>query len=253
MSVSTPQVFTTLILTPEIYSKLSPFINEIAEALRVPDLSWSFREEMSNSKGLRIQKDGIIAISNFIKYMAEFSDENGMGRLLLYPVHLRVKGYAIYSDSKLTYYPDPNSAFKKLDNTDNGRCYTIDFNGLNSFNDDFIKFLGGLLLDGQTFIVKTEFGMTSNQYLTAFRFFEGSLTSGQIVPFKGSPSEAIDSVPENLQIYNSEFNEDLASKYDSIIAFLKDNNLLFYYTRHRDYSDWIEDCKMVIYIHNLFK
>ncbi len=54
------------------------------------------------------------------------------------------------------------------------RYFVLDQNNINELSDNFIILLGGFLVDGQTFIIKTE-NTAVNEMITAFNLMQGNL------------------------------------------------------------------------------
>ena len=176
-------------------------------------------------KFLSDHKNTIVDIAGFLKEIALTH-----GVIRIYGFNLRAEGYGVRKDSTLPYHPnqpttqiDPNTP--NAGPNYNNRFFEIDPDKFHLFNDPdngFIKFLGALFADYQSFIIRTD-GMDSNKVIFAFSILLGSLMPSDIISMPYHPSwfRPFDIENEVLEPWDILTYLAWKSKWDSIINTLK--------------------------------
>ncbi|MHA1251912.1 MAG: hypothetical protein ACTSRP_18130 [Candidatus Helarchaeota archaeon] len=198
-------------------------------------------------------KEDIIWIFNFLKYIAMEK-----GTIRIYGYRLSTEGLS-YKDTegKLNYYPSKN--LENVDrgfgisNRENSRYFEISYDdatgNVRSFDlDDFKLFLGALLADAQTFIIRTAADhegnstMGANEVLFAFNFFCNRLEPSNIVGnrrFRAPTTSNGVMTAADRAFYNN-----LAYLWESFMI----NNKISIIHRYKEDSEFFENIKDVGYL-----
>lgn len=204
---------------------------------------------------LRVQREEIINLGNWLKDLANNR------RIEIRPFNTFAKGFAYSKRTNyLSFFPFPT------DVKTGDQRFILDGRteeGYKDFKDNYKIFLGGLLVDHQTFVI-SEIDDDDNviRYLCAFNLLQGALDLdpnsklGTYIPWSDAvPSQyilapTIENFDETL--YNF---EDPKSIINIIKAFHENNKLIGYQRvgdRREELRIWIEICSRLYYIEYAF-
>jgi len=167
--------------------------------------------------GLKSQEEQITRIGKLFKNLAK-----KYGKIRIYPYKSFSTGLGHFA------YLGEHNKFDKfmpplvgsVQGSKRGEVYfEIDYNDLSDFNEGFLNFLGGLLVEKYTFILKAD-GMADNEMLFAFNLLEGLLYPYELTRSSRSQHTTppvIDIYDKNY--YNGNFKEK-ALDFDNIIEIL---------------------------------
>ncbi|TFG11091.1 MAG: hypothetical protein EU535_07775 [Promethearchaeota archaeon] len=180
----------------------------------------------------------VIEIAKFLRDLAQ-----EYGTIQIYGFNLRKEGYGSRHDSALPFHPiqdpskvDPNMPIAGTEK--NNRFFELRQDRLSDFDDPdkgFIKFLGALFADGQTFVVRfgsEETGwLPNNQILFAFRLLGGEIMPQDLKPLTLTyPSRTnLFHTPQGLDsAWNEVKYNEIQTKWLEIIRLLKEKGMLSY-------------------------
>lgn len=171
--------FYTISLTADDYHLFEPYAADILASL--DPLSVRGLEEYKYDKILETQKEQIEQIVTYLKKLAK-----EYGKIIIYPFKTFSNGFGYRRAETGSIKISP--FFPQAWDNDlttmpgNEKYYILDSNTeFGEFQDDFVYFLGGLLLDNHMFIIKTE-SMNENEMITAFSLLDGALSPSEIIP-----------------------------------------------------------------------
>jgi len=183
-------------------------------------------------------------------------------KLGIYPFNTYSSGFAFSQrpDSRgnlpyLSFFPSPENALAD-------QVFFLGKEDFNNFGDSYIKILGGLLVDYQTFVIEEidDSGKTV-KYLIAFNIF-GALALetdienniGLYVPRPQTFGYV--SAPSVTSFDNSLYNKaDPNSIVNILKEFYENNNLIGYQRigdRRKELEAWIRICNSIMFIRNMF-
>lgn len=214
--------------------------------------AYSGEIEFYTANILRAQKDQIIKFGNFLKNLAD--NVGGSNRIAIQPFKTYHDGLA-YSDraAYLTYFPNPKNA-------DADQTFIMEGN----FKDSFIKILGGLLVDHQTFVI-SEIDSAGRvvKYLCAFNLLSGALALKATNPNKLDlyiPRPSTTRYPSAPTITSFDSSLYDISDENSIVNVMKDfyenDNVIGYQRispRSDEFTVWSKVCKSMMLINDFFK
>ncbi len=202
---------------------------------------------------LRAQRNEIVNFGNFLKKLV--ADLQNGHNIEICPFTTYFDGFA-YSRraSYLTFFPD-------AENTGADQIFILNQESLADFTDDFIKILGGLLVDHQTFVLReTDSSGSLVQDLCAFNLLFGalSLSSSEGLNLYNSRPQTQDYVSApvvanfDLSLYDSSDTDSIVNVMNSF----KENGVLIGYQRigdrRREQSEFTKICKNLMFIRYLF-
>lgn len=122
----------------------------------------------------------------------------------------------------------------------NNRFFEIDSDRLDLFdseNNGFIKFIGALFADSQTFFIRTK-SMNKGEILFCFSLLLEQLTPQEIL---SHPSHANWFVPFETEpsIYNVDIFNELQTQWSRIMASLKTHSLYSLARKPSSYASWL--------------
>ncbi len=245
-----------LTLDFSLYEEFALYSTEISSFLdydhKVYSLSSAVQTQndwLIHNKVLNTHKADMIKIASFLKYMVK-----AYGPLRIYGFRMGKTGLSAPDMAGPAYYPeimDNNLVdvdFTATRGTANRRAFFLEYDestgGFKNFNeDDFMIFIGALILDRQTMIVRTE--QMTNEYLSknkilfTFNFWQERISPRDIVgssshgPKPIGPNEVFTSADGILGIPSGAY-EDLLTKW-ALFMKSKQINLLYRFSK---FSDW---------------
>ncbi len=153
-----PDIFSKLRLTPEMRDIFSKYEDQISNSLSISTSIDDIDQQIISN--LIASREVLIQIEDFLIDIA-----NTYGKVRIYGFILGKHGY---HRTGTLYYPDVGVSDPNMPTNDQ-RYYELDPANLGAF--DFHLFLGGLLADHQTFIIRRE-GMEKNEALFAFSLLD---------------------------------------------------------------------------------
>lgn len=232
-------------LSSDLYFLFASDAKDIAISLN-PISAFGSYQPFKYDNILRMQQNQITEISKFFKNLVD-----QYGKIIIYSFNTLPKGLGFPKPKYGTPSPYlPSWASIHYNTMPNIHRYVVlDQNNINEFSDDFILFLGGLLVDGQTFIIKTE-DMAVNEMITAFNLIQGAL------PSITNPST--DTLRYNAPPIITIRDQASSNSIDSILRSFGTDGVLIPYQRLKDKNQelkiWIEiSTQGVQYIAGLFR
>ena len=193
----------------------------------------------TNRDKIQSQRNAIIELGAFLKDLA--SDK---GKIIIYP--FKQSKYGLRNQIGTgQFLPEQQS---EILDTEEGssRYFIVDSTDFSSFDNDFYILLGGLLLDGQTFIIKTE-DMEQSSIIAAFNLVSGIVLEENLIVMNDldtithsifeAPTLPITSVTitlaQKIQLLNA-----IARFYHNNLDFIRSNS-------PTARQDWITTCESV--------
>ena len=203
---------------------------------------------------LRAQQNQIIKFGNFLKNLAK--NVEGNHKIAIQPFNTYSSGFAYSTRADfLSFFPDP-------ENTKADQAFILDGNDLNSFKNSFIKILGGLLVDHQTFVIsEVDTNGKTVKHLCAFNLLFGALgldsnnpRLGLYVP-RPKTSRYI-SAPIIDSFDNTLYDENDPNRIINIMReFCEYYNLIGYQRigdRRQELTIWFDICNSLMFIRDFF-
>ena len=187
-------------------------------------------EEYTYEKGLKTQKEQITRIGNLFKNLAKKYDTIKIYPYKTFGDGLGISGGPVTHDSADKFMP-PLIGYQK-GTTSRGEAYfEIDGTDLSRFSDDFILFLGCLLVEKYTFVVKTG-AMLDHEMLFAFSLLEGLLLPSKLKPSTNEAHIPVPVITSYVSDFYSQNYNDPALDNDNILRILENfyetNNIIGY-------------------------
>lgn len=178
---------------------------------------------------LRTSRELISRVSQFLRKVADLH-----GPVRIYGFTLGKNGYGRIGTE---YYPGPGEIDLNMPGADQ-RYYELDPNKLDIF--DFHLFLGALLADHKTFIIRKP-GMEKNEVLFTFSLLDIGLSPSDIICGLKTPP----GFPSLGELYvSNEVDYHLLSEFwFAIQTFMWENNDASGFLRPRRAQDWKEFCQ----------
>lgn len=209
--------------------------------------------DFSYKQSLKSQEEQITRIGRLFKNLA-----NKYGKIRIYPYKSFSTGLGHWAspsnhDQKDKFMP---SLIGSIQGKQRGEVYfEIDSSDFSNFDVGFMNFLGGLLVEKYTFIVKAD-GMADNEMLFAFNLLEGLLYPYELTRSSNYEHTAPPIITSyNSDYYNINFKEE-ALKYDNILSILasfRENHNIIGYFRTQNYElEFLHACIDLAFIFDFF-
>jgi len=251
-------------LTSLLFEKFAKQATEMGSFLSYTAKVWAMNKYAQNQAGwlvhdkvLNSRKTDIIKISSFLKHMAKT-----YGPLRIYGFRMTKNGLTATLDAETPnpYFPsnieglDFDNEFKPSGAKDHTKPFILEYDdatgGFKNFDmEDFRIFIGALLLDRQTMVVRTEQmtndPLSKNKVLFTFNFWQNRLKAGEIVGGTGhtvrpvGPDEIL-AFADGLFGIPTTASEDLLNKWE---LFMKEKqiNLLYRFVKYNDWELFLDE------------
>jgi len=211
---------------------------------------------------LRAQRDPIIKFGNFLKDLA--TDVYQGERIFIQPLNTYANGlaYQVRKDPNnpgyyyyLPFFPDPENAVAD-------QTFILEGTNLRGFRDSFIKILGGLLVDHQTYVIYKLKADGKKEGICAFNLLAGALSLDADNPqglalYVSRPARTGYISAPAIESFNGKiYDEDEEVNILDVMNSFYTSGALIGYQRIGDkieeFNTWVEICNSLAFINDFF-